>query len=239
MKKITAHSAKFSTNLSIVKNKLKLRMITRFIFKIAFIILYLFDFFFLIKNHELRYELWQNFKIFRLIRFFNIFVITFVKILKIENFEIYYARCFIILIICEKTIFDRIFFIFENFHDKTIFRLYNISIKRFCFWIVNSFFTIILSNRLNVNRKFRKIFENFEINRFLYDLLKFFKIFFFFQKFIFSIFFFIENYFVKFVWINELYFVDFFLICDVYFNWFLQKRLQQCFHVIFLKKTNK
>ena len=179
MKKTTAHSTKFSTNLSIVKNKLTSRTITQFIFKIAFIILYLFDFFFLTKNHELRYESWQNFKMFRLIRFFNIFVIIFVKILKIENFEICHARCFIILIICEKTISDRIFFIFKNFHDKTVFRLYNILIKKFRFWIVNSFFTIILSNRSNVNRKFRKIFKNFEINRFLYDLLKFFKIFFF------------------------------------------------------------
>ena len=189
MKKTTAHSTKFSTNSSIAENKLTSRTITQFIFKIAFIILYLFDFFFLIKNHELRYESWQNFKMFRLIRFFNIFVIIFVKILKIENSEICHTRCFIILIICEKTIFDRIFFIFENFYDKTVFRLYNISIKKFRFWIINSFFTIILSNQSNVNRKFWKIFENFEINKFLYDLLKFFKIFFFFKNSFFQFFF--------------------------------------------------
>ena len=66
-------------------------------------------------------------------RFFIIIEITLFSVQKIWKLKICHVWCETIRIFIDKIIFDLIFFIFENFQNKQIFRRYNISVSSLFF----------------------------------------------------------------------------------------------------------
>ena len=157
------HFAKFSKKSFIDENKLTSRMMIRFIFMIALMNWHLSSCFFFTKKYELRYDLWQNFRISLSIRFWRILMTTSLSAFEIENVDDCHVLCDIVLIFYEGATSSLTCLIFENFQIITVFLLNNIFVKTFLFFKISSSLTMIFFNRSLINRDSQEMFKNLKI----------------------------------------------------------------------------